>query len=157
MPVPGDSDFFGPLTQLDSKILFGAGKPGTNNFVGGHSPDVLSSPNYQMNPYSTVNPDGTISVTDFKGTIVRKDGSIGFSKAKSPNIQTIAPETWGNADILEAGKITGKQPGFVLRNTNGVETTVHTSVVNGVQWQVVKENGIITSSFPTGGRPISPP
>ncbi|WP_062794176.1 LysM peptidoglycan-binding domain-containing protein [Delftia acidovorans] len=157
VPVPGDSDFFGPLTQLDSKILFGAGKPGTNNFVGGHSPDVLSSPNYQMNPYSTVNPDGTISVTDFKGTIVRKDGSIGFSKAKSPNIQTIAPETWGNADILEAGKITGKQPGFVLRNTNGVETTVHTSVVNGVQWQVVKENGIITSSFPTGGRPISPP
>jgi uncharacterized Zn-binding protein involved in type VI secretion len=34
-PMPGDPDFIGPLTRMDSKILFGEGKAGTNNIIGG--------------------------------------------------------------------------------------------------------------------------
>ncbi|MDQ1816067.1 hemagglutinin repeat-containing protein [Massilia sp. CCM 9210] len=154
--LPGGSEFIGPLTEIDSKILFGASKPGTNKIIGGHSPEVLTSPLYEMNPKQVVNPDGTISLTDFKGTILRKDGTVGLSKAKSPNIQTVAPPSWDNVDILLAGQFTANTPGVVLRNINGVETTLHTSVYNGVQWQVLKENGVVTSSFPTGGRPIVP-
>jgi hypothetical protein len=154
--LPGGSEFVGPLAELDSKILFGAAKPGTNKIIGGHSPDVLNSPLYEFNPNQIVNPDGTISLTDFKATIVRKDGTIGLLKAKSPNIQTVAPPSWGNVDVLQAGEAASNAPGVVLRNVNGVETTVHTTVVKGVQWQVIKDNGVVTSSFPTGGRPIVP-
>jgi uncharacterized Zn-binding protein involved in type VI secretion len=151
LPVPGSPDFIGPLTQLDNKILFGTNKPGTNNIIGGHSPDVLTSPNYQMDAIRVVNPDGTVSVTGFKGLITRKDGAVGFSKAKSQN--TVAPPSWSNADVLNAGKVAGAKPGVVLRDVGGVKTTVHTATVKGVKWVVIKENGVVTSSFPTGGRP----
>ena len=144
-----------PLTPIESKILFGAKRPGTNEFVGGHSPDVLNSPNYTMTN-RTINPDGTVSVKDFKAMIERKDGTIGFSKSKSPNIHTIAPPSWSNADVLAAGRKAAQAPGVVLRDSNGVVTTSHVTHFKGVEWQVLKENGKITSSFPTGGRPIKP-
>jgi uncharacterized Zn-binding protein involved in type VI secretion len=151
-PVPGDPDFIGPLSKIDNKILFGESKPGTNNIIGGHSPDVLNSPNYTMSHDKTVvNPDGTISVKDFKMMIVRKDGTWGWSKGKSPNTHTIAPPNWSNADILRAGQITAKAPGTVLGQSNGVTRVLHTDTINGVEWQVITENGVITSSFPTGG------
>lgn len=151
-PIPGDPDFIGPLSKIDSKILFGASKPGTNNIIGGHSPDVLNSPHYQMSHDKTVvNPDGTISVKDFKMMIVRKDGTWGWSKGKSPNTHTIAPPSWTNADILRAGHTTAAAPGTLLGQSNGVTRLLHTKVIDGVEWQVITENGVITSSFPTGG------
>lgn len=67
---------------------------------------------------------------------------------------TVAPISWTNGDILRAGETTAKTPGAILREEGGVVTTTHTEVVNGVEWQVIKENGRITSSFPTGGNPI---
>lgn len=152
VPVPGSRDFIGPLTELDSKILFGTAKPGTNNIIGGHSPDVLRSPRYQMDPTRVVNKDGTVSVTGFKGLITRKDGSTGFSKAKSQN--TVAPPKWSNADVLNAGKAAAAKPGTIIRDVDGVVTTVHTATVKGVKWVVIKENGVVTSSFPTGGKPF---
>ncbi|MEJ7804958.1 MAG: PAAR domain-containing protein [Telluria sp.] len=151
-PMPGDPDFIGPLTKLDSKILFGEGKPGTNNIIGGHSPDVLTSPNYQMNSPRITNPDGTVSVKGFKGQITRKDDTIGLSKSKSQH--TIAPPSWNNGDVLRAGAIAAARRGKVIRNQGGVKTTVHTATVNGVKWVVIKENGVVTSSFPTGGKPF---
>lgn len=149
-PMPGDPDFIGPLTRLDSKILFGEGKKGTNNIIGGHSPDVLTSPNYQMNSPRITNPDGTISVKGFKGVIERKDETIGFSKAKSTH--TIAPPNWNNGDVLRAGAITAARRGEILRIEGGVITTKHTATVNGVKWVVLKDDGVVTSSFPTGGK-----
>jgi hypothetical protein len=150
--MPGDPDFIGPLTRMDSKILFGEGKAGTNNIIGGHSPDVLTSPNYQMNSPRITNPDGTISVKGFKGLITRKDGTTGFSKAKAQH--TIAPPSWNNGDVLRAGAIAAARRGTVIRNDGGVKTTVHTATVKGVKWVVIKEDGVVTSSFPTGGKPF---
>ena len=151
--TPVDPCHRGKLCRVDlpAKILYGAVKPGTNNIVGGHSPDVLKSPRYEMTP-GQVNADGKITVTDFKGTIVRKDGNEGFSKTKAMN--TIAPPSWSNVDILQAGQATAALPGTILRDVNGVQTTLHTSKVNGVQWIVIKENGVMTSSFPSGGKPF---
>ncbi|MDM5182198.1 polymorphic toxin-type HINT domain-containing protein, partial [Massilia sp. DJPM01] len=148
--IPGSKDFIGPLTQIDSKILFGTAKPGTNNIIGGHSPEVLSSPRYTINPGEVVNADGTISVTGFKGTIVRKDGIEGLSKSKSQN--TFAPLSWSNADILSAGQTAAAVPGIIVRDIAGVKTTVHMTTINGVEWAVLKDNGVMTSSFPTGGK-----
>lgn len=150
--IPGAKDFIGPLTEIDSKILFGRAKPGTNNIIGGHSPDVLNSTRYQMDSTRVVNADETISVTGFKGTIVRKDGIEGLSKAKAQH--TIAPPSWSNVDVLQAGQKTAAAPGTIIRDIGGVQTTVHTSTINGVQWVVIKDNGVVTSSFPTGGRPF---
>jgi len=53
-----------------------------------------------MDAVKVLNPDGTTSVTGFKKIIKRKDGTIDWSKAKSPNIHTIAPASWDNAKIL---------------------------------------------------------
>jgi len=104
-----------------------------------------------MDAVKVLNPDGTTSVTGFKKIIKRKDGTIDWSKAKSPNIHTIAPASWDNAKILSAGNQVGNSPGVLLRESNGVKTTVHTAILDGVKWQVVKDNGVITSSYPTGG------
>lgn len=155
-PVPGDADFTGPLTELDQKILFGATKPGTNKPIGGHSPDILNSNSFKMDAVRIVNTDGTISVTGVKKIIQRKDGNTGWSASKSPNIHTVAPPSWSNAKILDAGHQTAATPGVILRNTDGTKTTIHTKMIDGVEWQVIKDNGIITSSFPTGGKPIKP-
>ncbi len=151
-PALGNRGFIGPLTRIDAKILHTAAKPGTNDIIGGHSPDVLNSPRYQMDATRVVNPDGTVSVTGFKGMITRKDGIEGFSKAKFQN--TVAPPSWSNADVLKAGQTTSAAPGTLLRDVGGVRTTVHTLTINGVKWVVIKENGTMTSSFPTGGRPF---
>ena len=117
------------------------------------SPIFLS---FRTDALKTDNADGTISVTGVKKLITRKDGSLGWSRNKTPNIHTVAPESWTNTKILDAGHQTSSIPGVVLRDSNGVKTTIHTSVVDGVQWQVLKDNGVVTSSFPTGGNPIVP-
>lgn len=104
-----------------------------------------------MDSTQVVNADGTISVTGFKGTIIQKDGIERLSKAKAQN--TIARPSWSNVDVLQAGQTTAATPSTILRDVGGVQTTVHTSTVNGVQWVVIKENRVMTSSFPTGGRP----
>ncbi len=155
--VPGYKEFVGPMTKTDFKVLFGEAKPGTNQIIGGHSPDVLKSPLYTMNSNRVSNPDDTISVTDFKGPVVRKDGTYALSAAKSPNIHTVAPPNWNNVEVLKAGQMTANAPGILLRDANGVKTTLHTGYYRGVQWQVIKDDGVVTSSFPAGTRPIAPP
>lgn len=155
--VPGYKEFVGPMTKTDFKILFGEAKSGTNQIIGGHSPDVLRSPLYTMHPNKVINPDDTISVDKFRGPVVRKDGTYALSAAKSPNIHTIAPPDWNNVEVLRAGQMTANAPGILLRDINGVKTTLHTDNYRGVQWQVIKDNGVITSSFPAGTRPIVPP
>ncbi|MFZ6743486.1 hypothetical protein ACO0LC_09700 [Undibacterium sp. JH2W] len=154
--VPGFKEFVGPMTKTDFKILFGEAKPGTNQIIGGHSPDVLKSPLYTMNSNKVINPDDTISVDKFKGPVVRKDGTYALSAGKSPNIHTIAPPDWNNVEVLRAGQLTANAPGILLRDVSGVKTTLHTGYYRGVQWQVIKDNGVVTSSFPAGTRPIVP-
>ncbi|AXJ08068.1 hypothetical protein CFN16_09810 [Pseudomonas fluorescens] len=45
------------------------------------------------------------------------------------------------------------EPGKILRNKSGALVTEHTKIVDGVEWQVIKENGAVTSSYPTGATP----
>ncbi|WP_444929145.1 hypothetical protein ACJJIF_15035 [Microbulbifer sp. SSSA002] len=115
---------------------------------------MLNSSSYKMDAVRIQNPDGTVSVTGFKMILQRKDGNIGWSAQKSPNIHTIAPPTWSNAQILDAGRQTAATPGVVLRELNGIKTTSHIKIIDGVEWQVLKDNGVVTSSLPTGGKAI---
>lgn len=45
------------------------------------------------------------------------------------------------------------EPGRVIRNEPEALITEHTKIVDGVEWQVIKENGVVTSSYPTGATP----
>lgn len=102
------------------------------------------------------NPDGTIKVEDFKMILERKDGTVGMS-AKKGGKHTLAPETWSNDKILWVTDEVAATPGVLMRDVDGVTTTLHTKTVDGVQWQVLKDNGVVTSSFPAGDAPMSPP
>ncbi|MBV4477881.1 RHS domain-containing protein [Pseudomonas sp. COW3] len=148
-----DAPYTGPIPKaMQDKILYGTRSPGHNKPVGGHSPQVMNSPNYQFDVVST-NKDGTTSVRNFKMILERKDGTTGWSAAKSPNRHTIAPKDWSDSKILRVTDEVGAEPGKILRNENGVLVTEHTKIIDGVEWQVIKENDVITSSYPTGGTP----
>lgn len=51
----------------------------------------------------------------------------------------------------------GATPVVLMREVDRVKTTLHTKTVDGVQWQVLNDYGVITSSFPAGESPTSPP
>ncbi|WP_256578414.1 EndoU domain-containing protein [Pseudomonas sp. R45(2017)] len=140
---------------MQNKILFGTRSPNSNKPIGGHSSEVLTSPDHQMNVLLT-NPDGTIKVEDFKMILERKDGTTGMS-AKKGGKHTLAPKTWSNEKILWVTDEVAATPGVFMREVDGITTTLHTKTVDGVQWQVLKDDGVITSSFPAGDSPMSPP
>jgi hypothetical protein len=148
-----DAPYTGSIPkEMQEKILYGTRSPGHNKPIGGHSPKVLNSPNHQMEVIQ-INPDGTISVKNFKMILTRKDGTVGWSAQKSPNRHTIAPKDWSDEKILRVTDEVAESPGVILRDADGVKVTQHTKVVDGVEWQVIKENGVVTSSYPTGGSP----
>ena len=99
------------------------------------------------------NRDGTISAKNFKMILERKDGTLGWSAAKSPNRHTFAPENWSDEKILRGTDEVALAPGVIIRDEAGMKITQHTKVIDGVEWQVIKENDQITSSYPTGGKP----
>ncbi|WP_167748739.1 RHS repeat-associated core domain-containing protein [Pseudomonas kribbensis] len=155
-PDPYNRPYTGPIpAQMQNKILFGTRSPNSNKPIGGHSSEVLTSPDHQMNVLQT-NPDGTIKVEDFKMILERKDGTTGMS-AKKGGKHTLAPKTWSNEKILWVTDEVAATPGVFMREVDGVTTTLHTKTVDGVQWQVLKDNGVVTSSFPAGDSPMSPP
>ncbi|EJL95331.1 RHS repeat-associated core domain protein containing protein [Pseudomonas sp. GM24] len=155
-PDPYNRPYAGALpAQMQDKILFGTRSPNSNKPIGGHSSEVLKSPKHQMTVLQK-NPDGTIKVEDFKMILERKDGTVGMS-AKKGGKHTLAPETWSNDKILWVTDEVAATPGVLMRDVDGVTTTLHTKTVDGVQWQVLKDNGVVTSSFPAGDAPMSPP
>ncbi len=150
---------------INVKILYGEQPkphaPGTTpigqerEIIGAHSPRILTDPNFKVHS-QTMNPDGTTSVRFRK---ILQKASPGpppvaevLSKTKFSNL---APSSWSDVDIIRAGKKVAKTPPVLgPRATDGA--TLHRDIVNGVQWEVIKNSSKrITSSFPTGGTPMT--
>jgi len=70
-----------------------------------------------------------------------------------PNRHTFSPKSWNDVKILKATDEVALEPGKIIRNEPGALITEHTKVVDGAEWQVIKENGTVTSSYPTGATP----
>jgi hypothetical protein len=139
--------------KIDNKILFGEQKgttPGTADFRtirGGHSPRILTDPNYQILS-QTNNPDGTI-VAKFQKLVSPGPPQV-WSKTKT---STLAPSGWTDNDMLRAGDQVAKTPPVLPPRTSD-GATLHRDTINGVQWEVIKDaSGNVTSSYPTGGTP----
>lgn len=144
------------LIALDSKILEGRtvapptpGVPPTGaarEIIGAHSPRILTRPDFNIMSQVT-NADGTISVK------FTKQVSPGPPPVmSSPKRSTLAPASWSDADILRTGDQVANTPAIQTRIRDGA--TLHRDVVNGVQWEVIKDaSGRVTSSYPTGGNP----
>ncbi|MGE1176733.1 RHS repeat-associated core domain-containing protein [Pseudomonas sp. BW7P1] len=149
-----EAPYAGPIPKaMQEKILYGTRSLGHNKPIGGHSPQAMNSPEKYQYDVVSINKDGTTSVKNFKMILERKDGTIGWSAAKSPNRHTFAPKSWSDAKILKVTDEVAAEPGKVLRNEPGALVTEHTKIVDGVEWQVIKENGAVTSSYPTGATP----
>ncbi|MGA9770394.1 MAG: DUF4157 domain-containing protein [Blastocatellia bacterium] len=143
--------------KIDNKILYGEPKatppPGTpptgvaREIRGAHSPQILSDPDFNILS-KTTNADGTIEVRFNK--LLSKGPPPVYSKTKSSS--TLAPLSWSDNVILEAGdKVAKSSPVRVAPDGR----TLHLQKVDGIEWCVIKDNsGTITSSFPTGGNPV---
>ena len=141
--------------KIDSKILHGEQPnphpPGTapvgnqRRIIGGHSPDILTHPNFQIISQTT-NSDGTITAKFRK--LLNSGSPPVWSK---PKTSTLAPPGWTQDDILRAGDAIAKEPIHLgPRTSDGA--TLHIGDVNGVKWVVIKDNtGKVTSSYPSGG------
>jgi len=129
-------------SDMETKILEGQRKVATKNeLTGGHSSNINNAnPNYAVEQLS-VNPDGTRVV---KFTTLYPDGNL--SKIKK---STIFPDTWSDASIIEAVKTVGNKPAIGIRARDGA--TLHRSIVNGVEIEVIKIGNNVTSGYPTGG------
>jgi len=128
--------------SLWTKILYGKQPdPTKNKIIGGHSPKIEGHPNYAVEVVST-NTDGTTSV---KYVTELPNGNL--SKIKT---STLAPDSWSDQKIIDTTKDVGELPPAGTRSRD--EATVHTDVVDGVEWHVIKDrDGNTTSSYPTGG------
>jgi hypothetical protein len=133
--------------KIDAKILRGEINPG-GRLIGGHSPEILTSPDFQVIGTPTTNANGTI-VAKFKKIL-----SPGPPPVLSPTKQsTLAPRGWTDADILSAGEQVSNTPAVETRISD--HATLHTGSVRGVDWVVIKDgSGRVISSFPTGGSPF---
>lgn len=139
---------------IDGKIVKGVQKdphlPGTvpvgsqRKIIGGHSADILTDPNFQI-VSQTTNADSTITAKFKKLLHVGPPAVWSQNKAS-----TLAPPSWSHNDIFRAGDYVAQNGSLVDTATDG--RTLWKAVVNGVEWQVIKDaTDKITSSFPTGG------
>ena len=136
--------------KMRDKILDGEVKPPKPpktkpDLIGGHSPKVLNSGDYK---YSEViqNADGTFTVKKLSKKL--PDGT--WTKGKK-NPTTIPPRHWSDDKIIETTEsVSGKQA--YKNSADG--STFHKDIVDGVEWEVVKNNsGEIVASYPTGQTP----
>ena len=153
-PIPAIEAALEAQKKIDKKILVGeqvGTKAGTADFRtirGGHSPSILSDPQFTIISRAS-NADGT-TVVKFQKQVAPGPPPI-LSKTKT---STLAPSSWSDNDILRAGDEVAKEPPVLTRATDGA--TLHRKIVNGVQWEVIKDStGKVTSSYPTGGVPTT--
>lgn len=134
------------------KILYGERVPNpdspgglSNRVIGGHSPRITNLSGYTAEVIAR-NPDGT-TVVKFKKQF--SDGS--WSKMKK---STLAPDSWSDSKIIQTTHKVADSPAVMTRASDGA--TLHRMSVDGIQWEVVRGgDGVITSSYPTGGTPTS--
>jgi len=132
------------------KLLFGERVPNpnasggmSNEIIGGHSPRIMTSPDYAFEVIAH-NPDGTTQVKFVRNL---PDGNLSRIKKS-----TLAPESWADKKIIETTHAVADSPPVATRARDGA--TLHRQEVDGVQWEVVRDrSGVITSSYPTGGNP----
>ncbi|WP_033261803.1 EndoU domain-containing protein [Amycolatopsis vancoresmycina] len=131
--------------KIDTKILRGEVNSG-GKLIGGHSPEILTSPDFRIVGTPTTNADGTV-VAKFRKVLNPGPPEV----LSTPKKSTLAPRGWTDADVLSAGDQVARTPVRQTRATDGA--TLHTGTVNGVDWVVIKDaSGRVTSSFPTGGQ-----
>jgi len=137
--------------DFDNKILYGRQKDSSKltgdgrTIIGAHSPRILAHPTFQILSQS-LNADGT------NGVECRKLLSQGPTPVWSRNkTSTLAPPSWSNNDIFHAGEEAAKTDPVFVRARDGA--TLHRTSINGVQWEVIMQGTVMTSSYPTGGVP----
>ncbi|MNO88397.1 hypothetical protein D3C76_798460 [compost metagenome] len=135
--------------EMEQKILYGRRNEPTskkpNALVGGHSPNINNShPDFAVEVIK-INPDGTKEVkfyTQFP------DGKISNIKSS-----TIFPDTWTDADVINAVKKVGDTPSIGTRaDIEGVKT-LHSGTINGVKIDVIKIGDDVISAYPVGTKP----
>ena len=135
-----------------NKVLVGERVPNpaspngmSNEVVGGHSPSIKSLPNYEVEELAK-NADGT--------TVVKFSKQFPDGKLSKIKKSTLAPNNWTDKMIEDATQAVADTPAVATRARDGA--TLYRETVNGVQWEVIRDqNGIITSSYPTGGVPTN--
>ena len=133
--------------ETEQKILEEYRFPGKNKIKGGHSPNVIRDDNncYAVEVISK-NPDGTKYVGHYRQF---SDGKISTYKKS-----TLFPESWSDEKIIESIKQISNTPPIGSRTgADGITTTLHNDVIDGVKIDVIKEGNIITSGCPEGGKP----
>jgi hypothetical protein len=138
---------------MREKILYGERVPNpnspgglSNKLIGAHSPKIKSRPDFEVEVLCN-NSDGTTSVKLVK---LFPDGSI--SKIKK---STLAPDSWSDDKIIDTtNQVARTSP--VATSSRGDGSTLHRQIVDGVEWEVIKDSsGNVTSSYPTGGTPTT--
>jgi len=136
--------------KIDRKILKGeqvGNTPGTADFRtirGAHSPSIRNDPSFVITS-DVRNADGT-SVVKFTKKVADGPPEV----RSKPKTSTLTPDSWSDGDILVAGDTVAATPALATRARDG--TTLHKDVVEGVEWEVLKDSsGTVTSSYPTGG------
>ncbi len=138
---------------MREKILYGERVPNpnspgglSNKLIGAHSPKIKSRPDFEVEVLCN-NSDGTTSVKLVK---LFPDGSI--SKIKK---STLAPDSWSDDKIIDTtNQVARTSP--VATSSGGDGSTLHRQIVDGVEWEVIKDSsGNVTSSYPTGGTPTT--
>ena len=138
---------------MREKILYGERVPNpnspgglSNKLIGAHSPKIKSRPDFVVDVICN-NRDGTTSVKLVK---LFPDGSI--SKIKK---STLAPDSWSDDKIIDTtNQVARTSP--VATSSRGDGSTLHRQIVDGVEWEVIKDSsGNVTSSYPTGGTPTT--
>lgn len=137
-------------SDKQQKILYGERVPnekspgGTSNrVVGGHSAGIKNSPDFVIDVVQK-NTDGT--------TVVKFRKKFPNGQMSKPKKSTLAPDDWPDQKVLDVTQSVADSPPVSTRSTDGA--TLHRQTVEGVQWEVVRDrDGIVTSSYPTGGTP----
>lgn len=136
---------------MRDKILYGERVPNpnspgglSNKLIGAHSPKIKSRSDFDVEVLSN-NPDCTTTIKLVKEF---SDGSV--SKIKK---STLAPDSWSDDKIIEVTNQVACTPP-VATSSRGDSSTLHRQIVDGVEWEVIKDSaGNVASSYPTGGNP----
>ncbi|MFE1748582.1 EndoU domain-containing protein [Coleofasciculus sp. H7-2] len=117
----------------------------SNKLIGAHSPRIKIRPDFDVEVISN-NADSTTTVKLVKQF---PDGSI--SKFKK---STLAPDSWSDDKIINVTNQVACTP--LATSLRGDSSTLHRQIVDGVEWEVMKDSsGKVTSSYPTGGTPTT--
>ncbi|WP_051290032.1 EndoU domain-containing protein [Paenibacillus massiliensis] len=135
--------------EMEQKILYGRRNNPTskkpNGLVGGHSPNINNSHSDFAVEEIKINPDGT---KDIKFYTQFPDGKLSNIKSS-----TTFPDTWTDADAINAVKKIGNTPSVGSRvDIEGVKT-LHSGTVNGVKIDVIKIGDDVISAYPVGTKP----